>query len=222
MPLSVYNQKGDTIKPLNIPKWLKEVKISPDLIYQVATTAQKQGLRSWAHAKDRSEVSGGGRKPWRQKGTGRARHGSSRSPLWKGGGVTFGPTKEKVFHKKINKKMRKLAIAGVISQKIQSGNVVILDELTIAQPQTKEVVSVLKRLLPDIAKISCLLVVEAISPTLKLASRNIPKLLLTTPEHINIKLILGSQKIIITEKAFSQLLKKWEPHTIIKSRQNKK
>ncbi|PIQ98439.1 MAG: 50S ribosomal protein L4, partial [Candidatus Nealsonbacteria bacterium CG11_big_fil_rev_8_21_14_0_20_39_9] len=91
MKVSVYSQKGEKISETLLPKEIFDVKLSPDLVHQVVTVQAANRRQTLAHTKDRGEVSGGGRKPWRQKGTGRARHGSIRSPLWKGGGVTFGP-----------------------------------------------------------------------------------------------------------------------------------
>ena len=101
---TVYNQKGEKIKELELPSVIFEVKANQDLIYQALNAQQGGARQNLAAVKDRSQVSGGGKKPWRQKGTGRARHGSNRSPIWKGGGVTFGPTGNENFAKKINKK----------------------------------------------------------------------------------------------------------------------
>ena len=120
MKFSVINQKGEKLKETLLPKEIFEVKSNNDLIHQVVVSQMSNRRKNIAHTKDRSEVSGGGRKPWRQKGLGKARHGSIRSPIWIGGGVTFGPTKERVFKKKINKKMRRKALFMVLSAKAKN------------------------------------------------------------------------------------------------------
>jgi len=112
------------------------MKWNPDLVHQVVTSL-KASVRQPAHAKARSEVRGGGRKPWRQKGTGRARHGSIRSPLWIGGGVTHGPRKEKNYSKKINKKMKKAALFSILSRKAADGELIVIDAITFPEEKTK-------------------------------------------------------------------------------------
>ena len=115
MKYPLYNLKGEKIGTTVLPKEIFEVKINPDLIHQIAVSQSANRRRVIAHTKDRSDVSGGGRKPWRQKGTGRARHGSIRSPIWRGGGITFGPTKERVFSQKAPKRMKRKALFMVLT-----------------------------------------------------------------------------------------------------------
>jgi len=117
MEAIVYNQKGEKLNAVNLPESVFGLKMNPDLVYQVAVTQAANRRRITAHTKDRGEVSGGGKKPWRQKGTGRSRHGSNRSPIWRHGGVVFGPRNDKVYGGKINKKMRRKALAMVLSAK---------------------------------------------------------------------------------------------------------
>jgi len=137
MDLKVYDQKGKETGKIRVPKDVFGLDWNDDLVHQVAVSMQANKRKKLAHAKGRSEKRGGGEKPWRQKGTGRARHGSIRSPLWKGGGVTHGPTKERNYTKKINKKMKKKALFVVLSQKIKDGEVLILDDLKFDEGKTK-------------------------------------------------------------------------------------
>src|SRR6056297_2962801 len=108
--VQVYNQKGEKLKKKRLSSDIFDIDIDQNLVHLVVTALQSNKRHPFAHTKTRSEKRGGGRKPWRQKGTGRARHGSNRSPIWKGGGVTFGPTGKENFSKKINKKMKRKAL----------------------------------------------------------------------------------------------------------------
>jgi len=129
MPELVYNQQGEKVGQVDLPAELFGVPLNRDLVHQVVVTQMANSRQVLAHTKDRSEVRGGGAKPWRQKGTGRARHGSIRSPIWVGGGVAFGPTKERVFAKKINKKMKRQALFMVLSSKVKDKEIVLLDKI---------------------------------------------------------------------------------------------
>ncbi len=114
MKADIYNQQNQKIGEADLLNKIFNIKWNPDLVHQVLTVQLANRRQVLAHTKGRGEVRGGGRKPWRQKGTGRARHGSIRSPIWKGGGITFGPTKERVFARKINKKMKIVILTGLI------------------------------------------------------------------------------------------------------------
>ena len=144
MEILTYTQNGKESGKAELPSEIFDVKMNSDLVHQVVLSQMSNQRQVIAHTKDRSEVRGGGKKPWKQKGTGRARHGSIRSPIWKGGGVTFGPTKDRNFKKKINKKMRRKALFMVLSSKVKDKEMIILDELKISQPKTKEVVEIIQ------------------------------------------------------------------------------
>lgn len=144
MKLPVYNHDGGKTKERELPK-VFDVKVNRDVVHQVVSAQAANNRVPVAHARGRSEVRGGGKKPWRQKGTGRARHGSIRSPLWKGGGVTHGPTKERRFSKKVNKKMASLALRMVIGEKARIGALVLV-EGEIASGKTRDASRVLKNL----------------------------------------------------------------------------
>jgi len=147
MKLPLYTIEGIQKGTVEVPDSLFGVKAHSDLVWQAATTAMANLRRPYAHAKDRSEVSGGGRKPWKQKGTGRARHGSSRSPLWVGGGVTFGPRKERVFAKNINKKMAQRALLAALSSKAENGDIYVAETLEVNNKKTKEAAKFLQTIL---------------------------------------------------------------------------
>jgi large subunit ribosomal protein L4 len=143
MEATIYNQKGKKAGSVKLPEKVFALPWNSDLVHQVVVSMRSNMRTSIAHSKDRSDVRGGGRKPWRQKGTGRARHGSRRSPIWKGGGVTHGPRKEKNYEKKINKKMKAKALYTILSRKFKDGEIIFVDDLKIAKPQTKEAKEIL-------------------------------------------------------------------------------
>lgn len=146
METTIYNQKGKEEGKVNLPESIFSLPMNNDLVHQVVVSMTSNLRSPIAHTKDRSEVRGGGKKPWRQKGTGRARHGSNRSPIWIGGGVTFGPTNEKNYSKKINKKMKLKALYVVLAQKFREGEILFIDNLEIKDAKTKEAKGVLENL----------------------------------------------------------------------------
>ena len=144
MKTDIYNQKGEKAGSLELPKAVFGLPWNDDLMHQVVVSAQANKRAPIAHTKGRGDVSGGGKKPWRQKGTGRARHGSIRSPIWVGGGVAHGPTKEKDYSKKINKKMNKKAIFTALSQKLRDNEILFLDKIVLGRTKTKDAAEILK------------------------------------------------------------------------------
>jgi large subunit ribosomal protein L4 len=138
METTVFNQAGKAAGKVTLPESVFGVQWNPDLVHEVVVAMQSNARAGTAKVKDRSEVSGGGKKPWRQKGTGRARHGSRRSPIWVGGGVAHGPTNEKDFSKKLNKKVRKKALATTLSRKHADGELVFVEALSFDAPKTAE------------------------------------------------------------------------------------
>jgi len=146
METQIYNQKGKSVGKLELPESIFGLPWNGDLVHQVVTAMQANARTPVAHTKDRSDVRGGGRKPWKQKGTGRARHGSSRSPIWSGGGVTHGPRNDKSYEQKINKKMKAKALYTVLSEKLRKGQIIFLEELNLKNIKTKDAVSVIKDL----------------------------------------------------------------------------
>lgn len=199
MKIDIYNQKGEEVGKTELPSEIFEVAFSPDLVHQVVVSQMANRRQVSAHTKDRSEVQGGGRKPWRQKGTGRARAGSIRSPLWRGGGVTFGPTKERDFKKIIPKKMKRKALFMVLSQKLKDKELVVIDDLKIEKQKTKLMVEIFKKL-PCKEK-STLITLPKIDKNVILSARNIPKLAIIQAKELNCLDILNYKYLIMPKKS---------------------
>jgi large subunit ribosomal protein L4 len=199
MKAVIYNQEGKEVGTTLLPKEIFDVKINPDLIHQVVVSQMANRRRVLAHTKGRAEVRGGGKKPWRQKGTGRARHGSIRSPLWKGGGVTFGPTKERVFKKKINRKMRKIALFMVLSAKAKNSLLLILDKLILPEAKTKLMTKILGKL-PFKSKTSCLVALPQKNEMIIRVARNIPNLQTVEARNLNALDLLSFKYLIIPKE----------------------
>jgi large subunit ribosomal protein L4 len=204
MQVKVYNQEGKETGKVRLPKEIFGVPLNEDLVHQVVVSQMANRRQVLAHTKDRGEVKGGGRKPWRQKGTGRARAGSIRSPLWKGGGVTFGPRKEKVFKKRIPKKMRRKALLMVLSAKAKNNLLILLDKLKIEKPKTKEMAKILEKLPPK-GK-NCLIALPEMDKKIILATRNIPKVETIQAKDLN-PLDLLSFKYLLLPKDSVKVIK---------------
>ena len=138
MNAKIYSKEGKETGSVTLPEAVFGVAWNQDLVHEIVVGMQANARETLAHTKDRSEVRGGGRKPWKQKGTGRARHGSRRSPIWAGGGVTFGPRSEKDYSVKINKKARAKALASVLSKKLTDEEVIFVDSLAMDTPKAKD------------------------------------------------------------------------------------
>ena len=174
MKIDVYSQKG--IKSQNqtiLPKEIFGLEMNSDLVHQVVVSQMANRRQGTAHSKIRSEKRGGGKKPWRQKGTGRARHGSIRSPLWRGGGVTFGPRNERNYKKVIPNKMKRKALLMALSAKANDNTLVLLDELKFDTIKTKQTAEMLGKL--PCKKGSVLIVLPEMNKTVILSSRNVSR-----------------------------------------------
>lgn len=200
----VYNQNGEPTGKMELPAGIFGVKMNPDLVHQVLRVQMANSRQVSAHTKGRGEVRGGGKKPWRQKGTGRARHGSIRSPLWKGGGVTFGPTKEKNFKLKINKKMKRQALFMVLSGKRKDDELVLVDGLQIAEPKTKLAASIFNNLKSGTKKEldkGTLVVLAKKDENFIRAARNIPYLKMLSVNSLNVVDLLSFKYLLMTKEA---------------------
>lgn len=154
MQSDIYNQNGENIGKIDLPSKLFDVKWNEALVHQVVTSMMGNARIPWAHTKNRGEVSGTGMKPWKQKGTGRARHGSRRSPIWVGGGIAHGPRNERNYDRKINKSMRAKALFVVLSKKFQDGEVVFTDSISLGEPKAKLAKKILNNLNKNFTGIS--------------------------------------------------------------------
>ncbi|MBI4138303.1 MAG: 50S ribosomal protein L4 [Candidatus Wildermuthbacteria bacterium] len=167
-----YNIEGKETGSVELPARVFEAPFRADLVHQVLVIQQGNRRQVSAHARGRGEVSGGGKKPWRQKGTGRARHGSIRSPLWKGGGVSHGPVKERNYRGDINEKMRKAALFCVLSEKARNQECVVVDGLNMEKPGTKQLAGIFEKL--PLSGKTVLLALPVLSREILLSARNLP------------------------------------------------
>lgn len=206
MKIAIYNQKGEKTGDMELSEGVFGLPWNADLVHQVVVSMQSNMRTPVAHTKGRGEVSGGGKKPWRQKGTGRARHGSTRSPIWIGGGVAHGPTKEKDYSKKINKKMKKKAFYTALSRKLRDNEILLLDKVDLAKPKTKEASSVLKSIstikgfenLASRRKNKALLALAKKSVETEKSFRNIPGMGISEARNLNILDLLTYKYLIIS------------------------
>lgn len=199
--VSLFKQDGTTIGEVTLNEEIFGIESNESVVFD-AIIMQRASLRQGTHAvKNRSAVRGGGRKPWRQKGTGRARQGSIRSPQWVGGGVVFGPT-PRSYKYKLNKKVRRLALKSVLSEKVAEGNLVVVDQLTFDAPKTKEFAKVLTNLNVD-SKV--LVVLENDNDFAALAARNLPTVKVIGEDGLNVLDIVSYNKVILTQAALSKV-----------------
>ncbi|SFL91606.1 50S ribosomal protein L4 [Halanaerobium salsuginis] len=193
-----YNQNGKELDQVELLDSVFADKINTHVVHQVVN-AQLAARRSGnSSAKTRGEVRGGGRKPWRQKGTGRARHGSIRSPLWVGGGITFGPS-PRSYDKKLTKKMRRLALRSVLTDKVQRGELMLIDKIELDQPKTKAVAEILADL--KLADKKVVIVMPEKDDNLYLSARNIPNVKTLLAGSINAYDLLNNEMVIFIEEA---------------------
>lgn len=197
MKYAVHNQQGEEKGTVLLPKEIFELPMNSDLVHQVAISQMANQRIVTAQTKNRGEVRGGGKKPWRQKGTGRARHGSRRSPIWRGGGVTFGPTKDRVFKKKINKKMKNKALFMVLSEKAKSNLLVVLDELKLEKAKTKS----LAKLIGNFKKGSFLIALPKIEKNVILAGRNLTGVEVVEARNLNVLDLLSSKYLMMPKES---------------------
>jgi large subunit ribosomal protein L4 len=205
--IAVYNSAGKKIKDKTVSGDIFAVTVKPELVQQVVVAMMANERTPWAHTKGRSDVKGGGRKPWRQKGTGRARHGSIRSPLWVGGGVTFGPTKERNFKKKINKKVKQQALFMVLSDKLANKSLFAIDDFKLDEIKTKKMIDIINRL-PIKEKKSLIVLADKNEPVSR-SARNLPNVKVVRLEGMKLIDLLNFPYLLMTEASVDLLHKKY-------------
>ncbi|WP_249029479.1 50S ribosomal protein L4 [Tannockella kyphosi] len=198
LKVKVYNQEGADVSEIELNEAVFGIEANNQAIYDMVRL-QRASLRQGTHkVKNRTEVRGGGKKPWRQKGTGRARQGSTRSPQWVGGGVVFGPNTNRNYSFKINRKVARLALKSALSTKVADEEFMAINTVSFETPKTKEMVKVL-------ANLNCgkktLFVFDEICPTVARCAKNIPGVKLLDAKRVNVYDVLNSDKLIMTEAA---------------------
>ena len=201
----IYNLEGQDIGKQTLPAKLFGVPIKAEVVQQVVVAQEANSRQSLAHTKTRGEVRGGGRKPWKQKGTGRARHGSIRSPLWSGGGITFGPRSNRNFTKSVNKKLRRKALAMVLSDKVKNEKLLVIDKLEISQPKTKLLLQTLNKL-PVKGKKTAI-ITDGHYTTIIRAARNLPKASTIAYNSLNVLDLLKCEFIILPQALIDKVVK---------------
>ncbi len=207
MFVKLYNENGEEAGKVKLPESIFSIQANPDLIRQVAFIQASNRRQGTVHTKDRSEVRGGGRKPWRQKGTGRARHGSIRSPIWIGGGTTFGPRKEKNYKKKLPLKMKRKALFMVLSQKAENKLIVVLEKIKSEQGKTKEMKKLLTKLPVEAEKAKILISLDKYDKNIMLAARNIPNVKTLEARELNVLDLLNFKYLLLTKTAVEEIEK---------------
>jgi len=193
MKVDVLNMQGKKVDTAELPPAIFEAPVKKDLMHQ-ALVRQLANARLGTHkTKSRGEVSGGGRKPWRQKGTGRARHGSRRSPIWVGGGKAHTPRPRK-YTRHMPRKMRRAALRSALSVKAAQKEVVVLDELKMERPKTKEMVAILERL---VGQASALILLAESNETIEKSVRNLPDAKTLRANYLNVRDLLGYERLIM-------------------------
>ena len=199
--IQVLNTKGEKVNDIKLNETIWAIEPNDAVLYDALTLARNNERQGTADTKTRSEVSGGGRKPWKQKGTGRARQGSIRAPHWPGGGIVFGPH-PRSYSKKMNKKERRLALKSALSYKTIESKLVVIDNMNIADAKTKTIVNLLNNL-----KLTgnILLVTDSLNENIVLATRNLPNIILLEAGEINTYDVIAADVMVVTEEAIKKI-----------------
>lgn len=202
--VNVFNQKGEQVGSVTLSKEIFGIEPNQQAMFDAVLVNQANKRQDTAKTKKRDEVSGGGKKPWRQKGTGRARQGSTRSPQWRHGGIVFGPTGEQNHTIKMNRKVRDLALKSALSTKLSDKELVIVDKFEFAEPKTKEMVACLKALKAE-GKTLIVMSEDSMDDNALLSTLNIPNVGILYFFEVNVYDIMNSDKLIITKDAIKIL-----------------
>ena len=202
MEIKVLNQNGSGDSKVSLPESIFGQDFNADLVHQLITTYVANGHQNTKAQKNRSAVRGGGRKPWKQKGTGRARAGTIRSPIWRGGGVTFAKKFKKINPKKINKKMYRSAMRSIWSQLAEEDKIIAIKEINIDEPAKS---SQVKKILSDIGVSKALVVLNKKDEQLNKASKNLKECNVLTINSINPSMLINADKVVVTSETISSL-----------------
>ncbi len=205
MKVKVYNLEGKETGEMNLSDAIFGVKVKQEVVHGVFTAQNNNQREPWADTKNRGEVSGGGKKPWPQKGTGRARHGSIRSPIWKGGGVTFGPLTIRNYKEKVNKKTKRLALKMCLSDRVKNSALLVVEDFNFSEPKTKLFVNFLK-MLPIKAK-TFLVLTPGKDASLIRMTKNLKTVKTVRAEDINVVDLL-SKSVVLSSKAGIETIEK--------------
>ena len=201
MNVDVYDAQGQVLRQVDLPDGVFGVEVKNHLLYEVVRYQLARRRQGTAHTKNRSAVRGGGRKPWRQKGTGRARAGSRRSPLWRGGGTVFGPM-PRTYAYSMPKKKRRAALCGALTLKLRENGFRVIDRFDVAQPKTRQIVQLIKNLTED-SKV--LLLIGEPNETLYLSVRNIQQVKVLPVAGLNVYDLLHHTTVICAEEALDKI-----------------
>lgn len=201
MLVPVHNMAGETVGEIELRDEIFAAPINKIVMHQALIRQLANARRGTHKAKERGEVRGGGRKPWRQKGTGRARQGSTRAPQWRGGGVVFGP-KPRSYEQKMPRKMRRIAMRSALSAKASSDQLVVVQDLALAQPKTKEMVGILHNLK---VQNSALILLPDRNTNVELSARNLPDVKALQAGYLNMRDLLGHRTLVLTTDAISEI-----------------
>lgn len=205
--IAIHNQEGKKVEDLNVSDGVFGVAANNELLHQVFMVMSGNQRNPIAHTKDKSEVAGTGKKPFKQKGTGSARQGQKRNPVMKGGGVAFGPTSDRNFKRDLNKKMKQKAVMIALSEKLRSGNLIALDTLTVKEAKTKTFAEILKKL--EI-KGRVLVAFAQEEQEATLASRNIAKAVNTMTKDLNVMDLLNNKYLLLSKQSIAYLEAKFQ------------
>ena len=195
--VKLYNKEGKETGHVELDASLFDVEINPSLVHDAVVAQTANSRVAIAHTKDRSDVAGTSKKPWKQKGTGRARHGSRKSPIWIGGGITFGPRNDRNFSIKMNKKARRKALAMVLTDKVRNGHFFAVEELKLDEAKTKHLSTLLKNLPVENQK--TLILVEPENRSVSLAARNLSQVQILPINTLNVVALLQKTNVLVSK-----------------------
>ncbi len=217
MKLPVYNITGVKTKEVEVSSRIFGVKVKPEVVHQVVVAQMANARKVLADTLNKSEVRGGGKKPWKQKGTGKARHGSSRSPIWVGGGVTFGPTNDRNFSKKVNKKQKQLALAMCLSDKLANESLAVFEKLSVEGGKTKNLNALIKTVKEKVSGMEAgkkfLLIIDNNDKELIRSGLNLRNINTISYDSLNCIEVLKYDKVLASEEAISKIAKHYRRNT---------